>query len=106
MKTNGMSSNPRVTPTLVEVFRSHKREGAYLYLTRGKGFAHLPPQLQAWFRPTDLALTLWLKPGKTLAQVDADKVLRVIGEQGYYLQMPPPREPYLLDLYRESQAGS
>lgn len=101
-----MSSNPGANLMLVEVFRSHKREGAYLYLPKGKGFAHLSPQLQAWFRPTDLALTLWLKPGKTLAQVDAEKLLRVIEEQGYYLQMPPPREPYLLDLYRQSEAGS
>lgn len=87
-----MGEHQPATPILVEVFRSHKREGAYLYLTRGKGFGHLPAALQGWFRPTDLAMTLWLKPDKKLARVDAAEVLRALDEQGFYLQMPPPRE--------------
>lgn len=92
-----MGENQPATPVLVEVFRSHKREGAYLYLPRGKGFDHLPAPLQGWFRPTDLAMTLWLKPDKKLARVDAAELLRALDAQGFYLQMPPPRESDLLD---------
>jgi uncharacterized protein YcgL (UPF0745 family) len=35
-----------------------------------------------------------------LARADTARVIAAIDEQGFYLQMPPAREEYLLDLYR------
>jgi len=44
-------------------------------------------------------MDLPLRPGRELARVSADKLRAEIAEKGFYLQMPPPKEDYLLDLY-------
>ena len=38
---------------------------------------------------------------KELSRVDAAKVLEDIREKGYFLQMPPPKDDYLLDLFKD-----
>ena len=48
--------------------------------------------------------TLMITPDKKLARVEATQVLSDIVEKGFYLQMPPPREDYLLDLYRPDES--
>ena len=46
------------------------------------------------------AMTMLLKPEKKLARANAEDVMKAIREQGFYLQMPPVRDEYLLDLYK------
>ena len=45
-------------------------------------------------------LTMILTADKPLARVKASDVMAAIEEQGFYLQMPPAKEPYLLDIHR------
>ena len=45
-------------------------------------------------------MTLFLTPEKKLARADVQQVLGDIAEKGYFLQMPPKKEDYLLDLYK------
>ena len=44
----------------------------------------------------DMLLTV----DKKFAKAKAEDILSNIDTQGYYLQMPPVREEYMLDLYR------
>ncbi|MCP1365046.1 YcgL domain-containing protein, partial [Halomonas sp. BBD48] len=55
--------------------------------------------LERFGQPVSL-MTLLLTEDKALARADAGKVMAAIDEQGFYLQMPPAKEEYLLDLYR------
>ena len=42
-----------------------------------------------------------LKADRELARVDTAKLLADIAEKGFYLQMPPPKDDYMLDLYKD-----
>ena len=44
--------------------------------------------------------TMILTADKKLARVNVDDVRAAIDEQGFYLQMPPAKEDYLLDVHR------
>jgi uncharacterized protein YcgL (UPF0745 family) len=39
------------------------------------------------------------KQGRNLARITDEKLRSEISEKGFYLQMPPQKEDYLLDLY-------
>lgn len=85
---------------LCEVFRSSRNDGMYLYVDKLHGLADVPePLLERFGKPLP-AMTLILTEGKSLARVSAADVMAAIRQQGYYFQMPPAREDYLLDLYR------
>ena len=77
---------------LVQVFRSSRREGAYLYVALNEGLARVPDALLAQFGTPEPALRLKLTAARKLAQASAGDVLSAIGAQGYYLQLPPSPE--------------
>lgn len=74
---------------LVQVFRSARREGHYLFVDLAEGLARVPEPLLAHFGRPEPALRLNLSRERRLARVDAGAVLDAIEEQGFYLQMPP-----------------
>lgn len=86
---------------LTEVFRSSLKDEMYLYVNKQKGgLKTVPENLLELFGKPEPVFTLMLTPEKPLARADATKVCEELSTQGYYLQMPPAREEYLLDLYR------
>ena len=74
---------------LVEIFRSPRREGMYLFVDRARGLADVPEPLLARFGEPQPVMTLLLEPGRPLARAEAAEVLRQIAERGFYLQLPP-----------------
>ncbi|ASP39697.1 hypothetical protein CHH28_13890 [Bacterioplanes sanyensis] len=88
-----------MSKVLCDVYKSRKKDETYLYVSRQDGLSKVPDELKELFGQAELALTMILTADKTLARVDAERVLQQIDEQGYYLQMPPPRETYMLDLF-------
>lgn len=77
------------TKRLIEVFRSSREEGCYLFVDKKEGMARVPDTLLARFGRPESAMTLMLEPARKLARADAATVLEHIREQGFYLQMPP-----------------
>ncbi|MCA6062583.1 YcgL domain-containing protein [Thalassolituus marinus] len=88
-----------MTKVLCDIYKSRKKDEAYLYVSRKDGLEKVPEELYEIFGKPELALTMMLSPERKLARADAEKVLAGIEEKGYYLQMPPPRETYMLDLF-------
>lgn len=86
---------------ICSIYRSLKKTDMYLYVEKREGLARVPEALIEVFGKPAGAMTLLITPTKKLARADAQKVLADIRSKGYYLQMPPPREEYMLDLYRE-----
>ena len=86
---------------IVRIYRSSRQNETYLYMAKKVAFELLPEELQKLFGKPVLVLDMLLTPEKKLARVDAVKVLKGLEEKGFYLQLPPPKEDYLLDLYRE-----
>lgn len=84
---------------LTEIYRSSLQDEMYLYIDKTKGLTPVPEQLMQLFGKPELVFTLLLTPEKKLARAATAQVLADLKSQGYYLQMPPPREEYLLNLY-------
>lgn len=71
------------------IYRSNKKEGAYLYLARGKTLNDVPADLRALIEPCVQVMQLNLAKRDRLASEDINKVKENLTELGYHLQMPP-----------------
>ncbi|MCG7602143.1 YcgL domain-containing protein [Halomonas sp. McH1-25] len=85
---------------ICEIFKSPLKDEMYLYVDKRRGLEDVPAALLERFGQPVSLMTLLLTEDKALARADAGKVMAAIDEQGFYLQMPPAKEEYLLDLYR------
>lgn len=74
----------------VFVYKSSRKEGAYVYLPQRDDFAALPPPILQSLGQLTFALELDLTPDRKLATEDAPTVLANIAERGFHLQLPPP----------------
>jgi len=75
---------------IVQVFKSPKKEGAYLYMAMNAETKTLPEALTKLFGTPQLAMKIVVTEDKQLAQTTGDKVLAAIAEQGFFLQLPKP----------------
>ncbi|MCG6657267.1 YcgL domain-containing protein [Halomonas campisalis] len=85
---------------LCEVFKSPRKDEMYLYVDKRTGLAEVPEALLERFGEPRSAMTLILSADKRLGRAKAADVMAAIRNKGFYLQMPPAKEEYLLDLYR------
>lgn len=85
---------------IVEVYRSSKRDEMYLYVEKSIGLSKVPEELLERFGKGVSAMTMLLTKDKKLARAEAESVIRDIREKGFYLQLPPVKDDYLLDLYK------
>lgn len=84
---------------LVSVYRSGKRDDMFLYVAKAEGLKKVPAELLAMFGTPVHVMDIPLRPGRDLARVSGERLREELSSQGFYLQMPPPKEDYLLDLY-------
>ena len=85
---------------LCSIYKSLKKEETYLFIERKGDFSRVPETLLDLFGPSDLVMTFNLTPERKLAISDSRKVIEALTEQGFYLQLPPPKED-LLKQHRE-----
>lgn len=71
------------------IFRSEKKQGAYLYLATEKVFQDIPEELQALLGHCVEVMQLDLSNHAKLATQDIELVKVNLREFGYHLQMPP-----------------
>ncbi|MGJ8647822.1 MAG: YcgL domain-containing protein [Marinomonas colpomeniae] len=85
---------------IVQVFRSSKHDGMYLYVEKSLGLKDIPEELMTRFGKGISAMTMLLTPESKLARATPENVIKGIREKGFYLQLPPAKDDYLLDLYK------
>lgn len=85
---------------IVEIFRSSKQNGMYLYVDKSIGLKKIPEELMTRFGKGISAMTMLLTNESKLSRAKPENVIKGIREQGFYLQLPPAKEDYLLDLYK------
>ena len=73
---------------ICQVYRSRRKADVYLYVEMQQGMERVPPKLLAELGDIDQAMTLVLKPGRRLARITAEELMRAIAQSGYYLQLP------------------
>ncbi|MCC5855434.1 MAG: YcgL domain-containing protein [Idiomarina sp.] len=77
---------------LCVVLKSTRKMDTYLYLPKDGDFEALPDELKTLFTPHEVAMTLYIKPGKKLARMTGAELLERLSDTGYYLQLPPAHD--------------
>lgn len=88
-----------MSQVICSIYKSVRKDEMYLYVSKADGLKRVPEALLEMFGKPKHVSDLLLTPARKLARADITKVLDDISAKGYYLQMPPPKEDYLLDLY-------
>ncbi|PKH06302.1 YcgL domain-containing protein [Moritella sp. Urea-trap-13] len=82
---------------LCSIYKTNKKEGMYLFISRRDDFSKVPETLLAMFGQPKLVVTMNLTETRTLAFADTKNVLENLTSQGFYLQMPPPPVDHLVE---------
>lgn len=87
---------------IISVFKSARKDEMYLYVDKREQLERVPePLLELFGKPVHV-MDMPLKADRRLARVeDTQKLMDDVESKGYYLQMPPPKEEYLLDLFKD-----
>lgn len=88
---------------LCAIYRSKKKEGMYLYVSKRDEFDRVPESLLQMFGKPEFSMFFNLTGGKSLLRAKNEDVMQLLEEQGYYLQMPPPPEELLKDFLANSK---
>ncbi|WP_036186524.1 YcgL domain-containing protein [Marinobacterium lacunae] len=86
---------------ICSIYKSPRKDEMYLYVDKRDALKRVPELLLEMFGAPVHVMDMPMKSDRKLARVDTAKVLEGIDEKGYYLQMPPPKEDYMLDLRRD-----
>ncbi|MEH6579394.1 MAG: YcgL domain-containing protein [Amphritea sp.] len=86
---------------ICSVFKSSKKDEMYLYVDKQEKLSKVPDALKKIFGTPIHVFDMLLTPEKELARIEAPKVLADIQEQGFFLQMPPVKDDYMLDLLQD-----
>lgn len=86
---------------ICSIYRSSRKDEMYLYVDKVDGLKKVPDALMDRFGKALHVMDMPILPGRKLARVDVESVTASIREKGFFLQMPPPKEEYLLDLFKD-----
>lgn len=71
------------------IYKGSRKPESFLYIECTDDFTRVPEALLKMFGELELLMELDLGSRSQLANADIVEVLRLLKEQGYYLQMPP-----------------
>ncbi len=81
------------------VYKSSLREETYLFIEKKGQFDDIPETLLKMFGTPQLLMLIPIDKREKLGFADIKKVKEEMRNNGYYLQIPPPKEN-LLDTHR------
>jgi uncharacterized protein YcgL (UPF0745 family) len=88
---------------LCAIYKSAKKEQTYLFVKTRDDFSSVPEPLMVTFGTPNLVTIINLATKTKLGFADLTKVKSNLLTQGYYLQLPPPKED-LLKAHKEEMA--
>lgn len=86
---------------IISIYKSSKKDEMYLYVEKAHKLTKIPDSLMSVFGEPIHVMDMPLKADRKLARVDKGKLLEQLEHKGFYLQMPPPKEDYMLDLFKD-----
>lgn len=87
----------------ISIYKSVKKEGMYLYVSKEKGLTKIPDALLGLFGAPILVTHMLVSEEKKFAKFTAEDLLSTLDEKGFYLQMPEPLEEYRQFLVASNQ---
>lgn len=85
-----------MTRVFCSIYKSSKKDEMYLYVLRADGLKQVPEALLSVFGTPRHVTDMMLSPERQLARADITQVLDKLASQGFYLQMPPAPEPWVM----------
>ncbi|WP_299870966.1 YcgL domain-containing protein [uncultured Cocleimonas sp.] len=76
------------------VYRSNKKQGMYLYLVERDNFEDVPESLMKLLGEVVFSFEFDLSKDRKLVKAESEEVLRILKENGYFLQMPPAKSEF------------
>lgn len=86
-----------MTRVLCSIYKSSKKDEMYLYVPKADGLKQVPEVLLSVFGTPRHVTDMMLTPERKLGRADIAQVLAKLAEQGFYLQLPPPPEAWLIN---------
>ena len=77
------------------VYRSNLKAGMFLYLVEKDNFEKVPESLQKLLGDVEFSFEFDLGEDRKLVRAETEEVRRIMQENGYFLQMPPPKSDLL-----------
>lgn len=77
------------------VYRSNKKQGMFLYLKKKDDFECIPESLLKLLGDITFSFEFDLSKDRKLVKAEATEVIRIINENGFFLQMPPAKSDLL-----------
>ena len=77
------------------VYRSKRHKGMYLYLSEKDNIDIIPKSLRTLLGDIEFSFKFDLDKNRKLMQSEAKEVIELMQENGYFLQMPPPKDECL-----------
>lgn len=74
------------------VYRSKYKPGLYLYLIEKDDFTQVPESLLELLGETEFSFEFDLSENRKLVRAEALEVIRIMKENGFFLQMPPAKD--------------
>ena len=71
------------------IYKGRRKAETYLYVKQADDVSRVPETLLQLLGELHKVMDLTLSRDKPLANADIDEVMRLLDEQGYFLQMPP-----------------
>jgi len=73
------------------IYRSNTKKGMYLYILEKDNFEKVPESLLTLLGDIDFSFEFDLSQNRKLVRAEAQEVIRNLKENGFFLQMPPPK---------------
>ncbi len=87
---------------LCDIYKSAKEEEMYLYVNKQEALTRVPEALLERFGKPVHVMTMLLQAQKKLARVDVERVLEQLQAEGFYLQLPPPKDDYMQRIHQNN----
>lgn len=82
---------------LAYIYKSLRKEGAYVYLAVRDDFARLPEAVRTQLGGLQFVMEVVLTPDRRLAREDVTTVRENLARRGFHLQLPTTTEDPMLD---------
>lgn len=79
------------------VYRSDKKPGLYLYLREKDDFDDVPESLISMLGDMTYSFEFDLSKNRKLVRAESKEVLRLMNENGFFLQLPPPKSEFITE---------
>jgi len=91
---------------LCSVYKSSRKADTFLYINKRDDFSQVPEALLNMFGTPILVTVVNLANKTKLGMADLEKVKASLNDEGFYLQLPPPKEDLLKTHRAQLQANN